>query len=236
VRQLTAVAGDGSLGFSGSPGQLETSLNSGYSVGPCNSYLEGPTLVFCVRSRSFVWACCSRNRARFPPPSSSLAEEERPCSLRFVLLAPLAEAGAHEPLPSSLASQTKGMSARSLVQASGATAWLRAAARDLPTLEAAGQSISDAARDLPTHAATPPLPFKPLAALAQRPPALQKPGLTQVADGLHGLQPMQTARNLRTRRLLTSGGRARSADARSHVAASSLTPRRSDQPPCGNLG
>ena len=53
MRQLAAAAGDGSLGFVGSPGQLETSLNSGYTVGPCNSYLEGPTL--------FVWACCSRN-------------------------------------------------------------------------------------------------------------------------------------------------------------------------------
>jgi hypothetical protein len=46
VRQLAAAAGDGSLGFAGSPGQLETSLNSGYTVGPCNSYLEGPTLIF----------------------------------------------------------------------------------------------------------------------------------------------------------------------------------------------
>ena len=46
MRQLTAAAGDGPLGSAGSPGQLETSLNSGYTVGPCNSYLEGPTL-FC---------------------------------------------------------------------------------------------------------------------------------------------------------------------------------------------
>ena len=46
VRQLAAAAGDGWLGSVGSPGQLETSLNSGYTVGPCNSYLEGPTLVF----------------------------------------------------------------------------------------------------------------------------------------------------------------------------------------------
>jgi hypothetical protein len=38
-----------------------------------------------------------------PPPSSSLAEEERLCSLLCALLAPLAEAGACEPLPSSLA-------------------------------------------------------------------------------------------------------------------------------------
>ena len=46
MRQLAAAAGDGSLGSAGSPGQLETSLNSGYTVGPCNSYLEGPTLFF----------------------------------------------------------------------------------------------------------------------------------------------------------------------------------------------
>ena len=52
MRQLAAAAGDGSLGSAGSPGQLETSLNSGYTVGPCNSYLEGPTPIFL--------ACCSR--------------------------------------------------------------------------------------------------------------------------------------------------------------------------------
>jgi hypothetical protein len=103
VRQLAAVAGDGSLGFSGSPGQLETSLNSGYPVGPCNSYLEGPTLVLAsARACLCVRACCSRNRAWNPPPSS-LAEERAPLLPPFVLLAPLAEAGAHEPLPSSLA-------------------------------------------------------------------------------------------------------------------------------------
>ena len=45
MRRLAAATGDGSLGFAGSPGQLETSLNSGYTVGPCNSYLEGPTLI-----------------------------------------------------------------------------------------------------------------------------------------------------------------------------------------------
>jgi hypothetical protein len=83
VRQLTAVAGDGPLGSVGSPGQLETSLNSGYLVGPCNSYLEGPTLVFGRLLAPLVWPCCSRNRAWNPPPSSSLAEEER---LRLLLL------------------------------------------------------------------------------------------------------------------------------------------------------
>jgi hypothetical protein len=46
VRQLAAAAGDGWLGSVGSPGQLETSLNSGYTVGPCNSYLEGPTPIY----------------------------------------------------------------------------------------------------------------------------------------------------------------------------------------------
>ena len=52
MRQLAAAAGDGWLGSVGSPGQLETSLNSGYTVGPCNSYLEGPTLVLLPRMRS----------------------------------------------------------------------------------------------------------------------------------------------------------------------------------------
>jgi hypothetical protein len=83
VRQLAAAAGDGLLGSVGSPGQLETSLNSGYLVGPCNSYLEGPTLVFGRLLAPLVWPCCSRNRAWNPPPSSSLAEEER---LRLLLL------------------------------------------------------------------------------------------------------------------------------------------------------
>jgi len=78
VRQLAAAAGDGWLGSAGSPGQLETSLNSGYTVGPCNSYLEGPTPI--------SWACCSRNssglaarasRAGNPTPSSLFANEER---------------------------------------------------------------------------------------------------------------------------------------------------------------
>jgi hypothetical protein len=84
VRQLTAAAGDGLLGSVGSPGQLETSLNSGYLVGPCNSYLEGPTpICWACCSRPLVWPCCSRNRAWNPPPSSSLAEEEH---LRSLLL------------------------------------------------------------------------------------------------------------------------------------------------------
>ena len=84
VRQLAAAAGDGLLGSVGSPGQLETSLNSGYLVGPCNSYLEGPTPIYldCC-SRPLVGPCCSRNRAWNPPPSSSLAEDER---LRLLLL------------------------------------------------------------------------------------------------------------------------------------------------------
>jgi hypothetical protein len=73
VRQLTAAAGDGLLGSVGSPGQLETSLNSGYQWAPATHTWRGP--------HPFVWACCSRNRAWNPPPSSSLAEEERLCSL-----------------------------------------------------------------------------------------------------------------------------------------------------------
>jgi hypothetical protein len=61
VRQLAAAAGDGWLGSVGSPGQLETSLNSGYTVGPCNSYLEGPTPISLglLLAQPF-WACCSR--------------------------------------------------------------------------------------------------------------------------------------------------------------------------------
>jgi len=71
VRQLAAAAGDGWLGSAGSPGQLETSLNSGYTVGPCNSYLEGPTPIFSKLG-------CSRIARLSPPSSSSLAEETAP--------------------------------------------------------------------------------------------------------------------------------------------------------------
>jgi hypothetical protein len=70
VRQLTAVAGDGPLGSVGSPGQLETSLNSGYLVGPCNSYLEGPTPI--------SLAAAARASRLDLPSSSSLAEERTP--------------------------------------------------------------------------------------------------------------------------------------------------------------
>jgi hypothetical protein len=52
-----------------------------------------------LRSRNLLG---DRRRA-----SSSLAEEERLRLLRFVLLASLAEAGAHQPLPSSLAHRPK---------------------------------------------------------------------------------------------------------------------------------
>jgi hypothetical protein len=72
VRQLTAAAGDGLLGSVGSPGQLETSLNSGYLVGPCNSYLEGPKPIYLAAARAW---------RRKPPTSSSLADEERVGSL-----------------------------------------------------------------------------------------------------------------------------------------------------------
>jgi hypothetical protein len=134
VRQLAAAAGDGSLGFAGSPGQLETSLNSGYLVGPCNSYLEGPTLVFGHCSHPFVWACCSRNRAlsdcSLRSQRCSLGCRRRRCSQRKERLCSLL---------------------------------LRAAARDFPTLAAHGASLvwgrllaadlfSTAARDLPTLA------------------------------------------------------------------------------------
>jgi hypothetical protein len=59
VRKLAAATGDGWLGSVGSPGQLETSLNSGYIVGPCNSYLEGPTLVLWLASLA-TFDCSSR--------------------------------------------------------------------------------------------------------------------------------------------------------------------------------
>jgi hypothetical protein len=63
VRQLAAAAGDGPLGFAGSPGQLETSLNSGYTVGPCNSYLEGPTLIFWwLLAHRARWAAYARSQ------------------------------------------------------------------------------------------------------------------------------------------------------------------------------
>ena len=58
MRQLAAAAGDGLLGSVGSPGQLETSLNSGYLVGPCNSYLEGPTLGLWLASLAAVLHTC----------------------------------------------------------------------------------------------------------------------------------------------------------------------------------
>jgi hypothetical protein len=72
VRKLAATAGGGRLGSAGSPGQLETSLNSGYTVGPCNSYLEGPTLVF--------WPCCSRV-ARWESDVVVTLRERKACSL-----------------------------------------------------------------------------------------------------------------------------------------------------------
>ena len=84
VRQLAAAAGDGWLGSVGSPGQLETSLNSGYTVGPCNSYLEGPTPISLgLLLAQFSWACCPfglaarASRAGNPTPSSLFANEER---------------------------------------------------------------------------------------------------------------------------------------------------------------
>jgi hypothetical protein len=80
VRQLAAAAGDGPLGFAGSPGPLETSLNSGYSVGPCNSYLEGPTLVFGrLLAHRAVSDCSLPLAAMFaglPPSSSELTERK----------------------------------------------------------------------------------------------------------------------------------------------------------------
>jgi hypothetical protein len=76
VRQLAAAAGDGLLGSVGSPGQLETSLNSGYLVGPCNSYLEGPTPICLglaaresrLESAAVVIARRGRTPLLAPPP------------------------------------------------------------------------------------------------------------------------------------------------------------------------
>ncbi len=73
MRQLAAAAGDGWLGSVGSPGQLETSLNSGYTVGPCNSYLEGPTPILWACCSRPSLACCSRIARSYPPPSSLFA-------------------------------------------------------------------------------------------------------------------------------------------------------------------
>jgi hypothetical protein len=91
VRQLAAAAGDGWLGSVGSPGQLETSLNSGYTVGPCNSYLEGPTPIYLrlrlAQSRSDsdptrnpFGLAVRASRARHPTPSSLFANGKA-CSL-----------------------------------------------------------------------------------------------------------------------------------------------------------
>jgi hypothetical protein len=56
VRQLTAAAGDGLLGSVGSPGQLETSLNSGYQWAPATHTWRGPHPFFGCCSRRLVWA------------------------------------------------------------------------------------------------------------------------------------------------------------------------------------
>ncbi len=86
----------------------------------------------------------SRNRAWNPPTSSSLAEGRTP------LLAPLsiarsARCGWRSQAAAFLTrSQTKSMSARSIVQDSGAPAWLSTAARDLPTLAACIDSYAQA--------------------------------------------------------------------------------------------
>ena len=74
MRQLAAAAGDGPLGFAGSPGQLETSLNSGYTVGPCNSYLEGPTLIlFGLAARAIALGIRRRRRRSQRKNASALS-------------------------------------------------------------------------------------------------------------------------------------------------------------------
>ena len=78
VRQLAAAAGDGWLGSVGSPGQLETSLNSGYTVGPCNSYLEGPTLVSKAAVRALrLWTRLLRRRSRRKSASAHSSSARR---------------------------------------------------------------------------------------------------------------------------------------------------------------
>jgi hypothetical protein len=171
VRQLAAAAGDGSLGFAGSPGQLETSLNSGYLVGPCNSYLEGPTLVFGHCSHPFVWARCSRNRA--------LSD----CSLRsqrcFLICRRRHRSQRKERLYSS-------------------------------PPPCGGARFSDARRPRSRSLSDLSPPWTPH--------HLQEPGLAQVSDGLHMLQRMQTARNLRIHRFLTRDEGLRDEVARRHQA------------------
>jgi len=80
-----------------------------------------------------------------------VARRPKACPLApCMLLAPLAEAGACEPLPSSLARRRKGMSARSLVQDSVAPASQHGGARvhQLASLVASRRSLSgDGHRD-----------------------------------------------------------------------------------------
>ena len=86
MRQLAAAAGDGPLGFAGSPGQLETSLNSGYIVGPCNSYLEGPTLFLGVAARSHLTSPSHRAACicRRSPPRDVAPLRPRPSRPRCI--------------------------------------------------------------------------------------------------------------------------------------------------------
>jgi hypothetical protein len=72
-----------------------------------------------------LMARCARCDVRRGAAYFVVARRPKACpSLLHPLLAPLAEAGARSSLPSSFASQTKGVSAHSLVQDSDAPAWL----------------------------------------------------------------------------------------------------------------
>ena len=89
-----------------------------------------------VSARSFVQDSGARSWARLRSAYFVVLlrrrsqRKERLSSLRLALLAPLAEAGALVGAAFLTHSQTKDMSARSLVQDSGAPTWLRTAARD----------------------------------------------------------------------------------------------------------
>ena len=111
VRQLTAAAGDGLLGSVGSPGQLETSLNSGYQWAPATHTWRGP--------HPFILAAARAWRRR-PPTSSSLADEERVGSLLLSTAA--------APLPT--------LAADFLSTTTGAISLLSQPMRDFPTLAA----------------------------------------------------------------------------------------------------
>jgi hypothetical protein len=108
VRQLTAAAGDGLLGSVGSPGQLETSLNSGYLVGPCNSYLEGPTPnLFGLAARAIALGIRRRRRRSQRKNASA-----RFSSVRRRAILPTLAAHVAAPLPAGRDTDARSSGAR----------------------------------------------------------------------------------------------------------------------------